>query len=71
MQITANQTIAGYPAMKVRDFLWACQLIGIVNKTAEAKLALSSEVARYFLNQLSFWDLSRNIAGTMNIRFSN
>jgi hypothetical protein len=53
MQITANQTIAGYPSMKVRDFLWASQLTGIVNETAQARLALNSKAARDFLNQLA------------------
>ena len=52
MQITANQTIAGHLATKVRDFLWASQLTGIVNETAETKLALNSKAARDFLNQL-------------------
>lgn len=52
MQITANQIIAGHPAMKVRDFLWATELTGIVNETAETKLALNPKAARDFLNQL-------------------
>ena len=52
MQITANQTIAGHLATKVRDFLWASQLTGIVNETAETKMALNPKAARDFLNQL-------------------
>jgi len=63
MQITANQTIAGYPAMKVRDFLRASQLTGIVNETAETKLNLNPEVARYFLNQLVDLGLIKECSG--------
>ena len=50
MHITANQTIAVHLATKVRDFLWASQLTGIVNETAETKLALNPKASHDFLN---------------------
>jgi hypothetical protein len=52
LQITTNQTIAGHLATKVRDFLWASQFTGIINETAETKLALNPKAAHDFLNQL-------------------
>jgi hypothetical protein len=52
MRIVANQSIAGYPALKMRDFLWKYQLTGITEETIQTSLDLNPIDASDFLSQL-------------------
>jgi hypothetical protein len=52
MHIAADQSIAGYPAKSVRDFLRASQIAHISNEAVQAELALKPKAAHDFLNQL-------------------
>jgi len=52
MHIAADQSIAGYPAKSVRDFLRARQITQISNEAVQAELALKPNAAHDFLNQL-------------------
>lgn len=52
MHIAADQSIAGYPAKSVRDFLRARQIAHISNEAVQAELALEPKAAHDFLNQL-------------------
>jgi hypothetical protein len=52
MRIVANQSIAGCPALKVRDFLWKHQLTGIIEETVQTSLDLNPTDASEFLNKL-------------------
>jgi predicted nucleotidyltransferase len=52
MHITADQSIAGYPAKKVRDFLRGRQLGAIFNEVALGELALKPKAARDLLKEL-------------------
>jgi hypothetical protein len=52
MRIVANQSIVGYPALKVRDFLWEHQLTGIAKETIQTSLDLNPTDAGDFLNKL-------------------
>jgi hypothetical protein len=52
MRIVANQSIAGYPALKMRDLLWKRQLTGITKETIQTSLDLNPIDAGDFLNKL-------------------
>lgn len=52
MQISANQTIAGYPALEVRNFVRKHQLTPITEEAAEIILRLNHRAAADFLNKL-------------------
>lgn len=52
MRIVANQSIAGYPALKMRDFLWKHQLTGITEETIQTSLDLNPIDAGDFLSKL-------------------
>jgi hypothetical protein len=61
MHITANQSIAGYPAKRVRDFLRTRQSGAIFNEVALAELALKPKAAHDLLNQLVVMSLLKEI----------
>jgi len=52
MRIVANQSIAGYPALKMRDFLWKHQLTGITKEAIQTSLDLNPTDAGDFLSNL-------------------
>jgi len=52
MRIVANQSIVGYPALKMRDFLWKYQLTGITEETIQTSLDLNPIDASDFLSKL-------------------
>jgi hypothetical protein len=52
MRIVANQSIAGYPALKVRDFLWKHQLTGILKEAVQTSLNMNPTDAGDFLSKL-------------------
>ena len=52
MQIAANQSIAGYPAIAVRNFLRKHELTGFITESAQASLSLSPQDANELLNKL-------------------
>ncbi len=52
MQITADQSIAGYPAIVVRNFLRKYVIAGLIPKCAQSSLLLSPQDASAFLNKL-------------------
>ena len=53
MHITADQSIAGYPAKRVRDFLRTRQSGAIFNEIALAELALKPKAAHNLLKELA------------------
>ncbi len=52
MQITASQVIAGYPAIKARDFLRKHLLTGLSAERIQSSLSVSPQDARGFLSKL-------------------
>jgi len=52
MRITTNQDIAGYPALKVRNFIRRYRSVSFLNQAAEASLDLSADAAADFLRNL-------------------
>ena len=52
MRITTNQDIAGYPALKVRNFIRRYRSGSFLNQAAEASLDLSADAAADFLRNL-------------------
>ena len=52
MHIAADQSIAGYPAKRVRDFLRTRQSGAIFNEVALGQLALKPKAARDLLKEL-------------------
>jgi hypothetical protein len=52
LRITTNQDIAGYPALKVRNFIKSYRSGGFFRKAAEAALDLSPEAAATLLLKL-------------------
>jgi hypothetical protein len=52
MHIVADQSIAGYPAKRVRDFLRTRQSGAIFNEVALAELALKPKATRVLLKEL-------------------
>ena len=52
MHIATDQSIAGYPAKRVRDFLRGRQLGAIFNEIALGELALKPKAARDLLKEL-------------------
>lgn len=52
MRIAADQSIAGYSAMVVRNFLKKYELTGLVAEDVQTSLSLSPRDASEFLNKL-------------------
>ena len=52
MRITADQSIAGYPAIAVRNFLKKHELTGFVTESAQTSLSLNPQDADTLLNKL-------------------
>jgi Mn-dependent DtxR family transcriptional regulator len=52
MRISANQSIAGYPVLEVREFVRRYRSTSFFTKAAEAALTLSPESAANFLGKL-------------------
>src|ERR1700709_619624 len=57
MRITTDQVLAGYPAIKVRDFLWKHQLVLITEGNFQTSFNLIN--ARSFLKKLIELELLR------------
>jgi len=53
MRITTNQSIAGYPALQVREFVRKYRFTNFSTRAAEAALTLSTEAAANFLRKLA------------------
>ena len=53
MRITTNQSIAGYPALQVREFVRKYRFTNFSTTAAEAALTLSTEAAANFLSNLA------------------
>jgi predicted nucleotidyltransferase len=52
MRITTNQSIAGYPALQVREFVRKYRFTNFSARAAEAALMLSTEASANFLSKL-------------------
>jgi hypothetical protein len=52
MRITSDQSIAGYPAIAVRNFLRKYVIAGLIPACAQSSLLLSPQDASAFLNKL-------------------
>ena len=52
MRITADQLMAGYPAITVRNFLRKYEIAGLIAECTQASLSLSPQDASEFLNKL-------------------
>jgi len=52
MRITTDQSIAGYPALQVREFVRKYRFTNFSARAAEAALMLSTEVSANFLSKL-------------------
>ena len=52
MRITADELIAGYPAVTVRNFLRKYEITGLIAECAQTSLSLSPQDASEFLNKL-------------------
>jgi hypothetical protein len=53
MRITSDQSIAGYPALQVRQFVRKCRFINFPTEAAENTLMLSADAAANFLSKLA------------------
>ena len=53
MRITTDQSIAGYPALQVREFVRKYRFTNFSARAAEAALMLSTEAAANFLSKLA------------------
>jgi hypothetical protein len=53
MRITTNQSIAGYPALQVREFIRKYRFTNFSAQAAEAALMLSTEAASNLLSKLA------------------
>jgi transcriptional regulator with XRE-family HTH domain len=74
MRITTNQSIAGYPALQVREFVRKYRFTNFSTGAAEAALMLSTEAAVDFLNKLSdlgFIGKSREREGKQLFQLTN
>jgi len=54
MRITTNQSIAGYPALQVREFVREHGVTNFSTRAAEAAQMLSTEAAANFLSKLAY-----------------
>jgi predicted nucleotidyltransferase len=66
MRITAGQLVAGYPAVKVRNFLRRYRDTGDCDKAVETELAINPEAAGIFLRELvtsGLFEISQSRSG--------